>query len=89
MKYDKYSNHTQSELASLKLLCTAFAEAMYERLKAKFNQGYRGWDDPHRGIEEIIHTVQQEVELGDPVDAANYCAFMWNKLETTPREASA
>jgi len=81
MKFNKRSSSRvdqQRELASLRLLCEAFAEAMYDRLKAKFNEGYRGWDAPYWTVEEIIRSIQQEADLGDPIDAANYCAFMWN-----------
>lgn len=59
-------------------LVAAFAEAMADKLRrAELKHDFTdGWSEPDwQGMcreEMIAHLLK-----GDPVDVANYCAFMW------------
>jgi hypothetical protein len=66
------------------MLVDEFANAM----KAKLDRSKRvGWNAPWFNENIIIRRLQSEVntEYVDPVDVANYAAFLWNK-QGRPRD---
>ncbi len=75
------------ELASLDALVDAFAEEMKAKLREKAQGGYTGWDDPDWAVSErpldpedetVWQALHEHVGKGDPVDIANFAAFIWN-----------
>ena len=62
---------------ALDALVDDFAEAMKKRLRKKFVEGKEGWDNPNWPIEDIR---KQLFACRDPIDIANFAAFLWNRL---------
>lgn len=56
-----------------------FAEAMKAKLKLKRAEGWSGWEvaEPDRLI--FLLSSQVNKENLDPIDVANYAAFLWNR----------
>lgn len=81
--------------SALDALVDDFAQAMKKKLRRKFMQGREGWDDPRWAKESIVERIREQIDkaqvtgyddLGqrvhkpiDPVDVANFCAFLWNR----------
>lgn len=51
------------------------AEAMKAKLREKSGQGRGGWQDCRS--ERLSAMLRDHVEKGDPVDVANFCAFLF------------
>lgn len=69
----------RNEPAALNALVDAFSEAMKAKLKEKLKTGRGGWDDERWTPEMIMKALKEHVDKGDPVDIANFCAFLWNR----------
>ncbi len=70
------------EIHALDALVDDFANHMKLKLRKKFLAGRYGWDDANWTIEDIRSDLIQEAgnDEADPVDVANYAAFLWNRL---------
>lgn len=66
-------------LAALDKLVNAFAKEMKKKLKRKALEGYYGWDSPDWTPEQVMESLRAHLDKGDPVDIANFAAFLWNK----------
>ena len=53
-----------------------FALKMKAKLTKCTEKGKTGWDDVNWTPEEISKELRRQVELGDPVDVANYCMML-------------
>lgn len=60
-------------------LVIEFAEAMASKFrKAELKYGYNnGWMESD-WEEECLEKFQEHVKKGDPLDVANFCAFIWH-----------
>lgn len=86
-------HNTFAWMNALNALVDDFAVAMKKKLIKKFKEGKSGWDDPewdpdqikdamieHCGVEfSMTHVRVSGHELVDPVDVANFAAFLWNR----------
>lgn len=66
------------EEKALCVMVDAFAAAMKAKLIRQFRKkGYTGWDnmDNRNGI---LRALSEHVHKGDPVDVANFAAFLYN-----------
>lgn len=52
------------------------ATAMKAKLARKRSQGYGGWQDAAVSRQHLSNLLRRHVEKGDPVDVANFCAFL-------------
>ncbi|AIJ45536.1 hypothetical protein O987_06965 [Comamonas testosteroni TK102] len=50
--------------------------AMKAKLAKQRAKGYRGWDDSECTREWLSNLLREHVDKGDPVDVANFCAFL-------------
>jgi hypothetical protein len=66
-------------LDALDELVNKFADEMKRKLLAKYNEGRSGWDDERWTPGEIRSALLEHAVKGDPVDVANFCAFLWNR----------
>lgn len=55
------------------------AQAMKSKLAKKREQGYRGWETCKHG--DLVQLLINHVDKGDPVDVANFCAFLFARGE--------
>lgn len=53
------------------------AQAMKDKLAKKREEGYGGWDKPHCTNGNLSDFLRIHVKKGDPVDVANFCAFLF------------
>lgn len=70
------------EEARLTLLVDRFADKMKERLFEKIDDNPGGgWEDEGWTDSQIIEGAKKNLDTGkvDPIDAANFCAFLWNR----------
>lgn len=67
----------QAELQALDALVNKFAEAMKKRLREKYYEGRRDWDDPRYAI-GMMDALEAHATDGKWVDAANFAAMLWN-----------
>lgn len=71
-----------AEEQALEALVDAFAAEMKAKLKAKADEGWRGWDDPqYKGnIERFLldHAQRGLDDSRQYVDVANLAAMLWN-----------
>lgn len=58
------------------------AHAMKLKLAAKREQGYANWDKTECKNEFLSALLRNHVEKGDPVDVANFCAFLYMRSES-------
>ena len=66
------------ELQALDAMIDEFARLMKEKLRKKAAFEMRGgWDDPSN-IDGMRVALREHMEKGDPVDVANFAAFLWN-----------
>jgi hypothetical protein len=56
-----------------------FAKHMKSKLRMKAMEGKSGWDDPEWTRDQIKRAMIEHVDKGDPVDVANFAAFLWNR----------
>lgn len=56
-----------------------FAEAMKQKLRFKYDEGQRGWDNPAWRVDDVISRLTTHVGKGDMVDVANFAMFAWHK----------
>lgn len=58
----------------------AAVDALAAKMKAKLAKqrakGYKGWDSEECSHERLTQMLRSHVEKGDPVDVANFCAFL-------------
>lgn len=74
-------HNIHSELDAINACVDDFATEMKEKLKAKYFNGYHGWDD-EEWTPEMIRTALIDhlyKPNGDMVDVANFAMFMWNR----------
>lgn len=68
-------------MTALNALVDDFAEQMKARLIVKFKEGKSGWDNDDWLAQDIIDQMIAQAEKGDPIDTANFAAFLWNKQQ--------
>lgn len=69
----------------------ALAALMKAKLAKQRAKGYGGWDDRSVLQQELSYLLRTHVEKGDPVDVANFCAFLSARGEgiaAKPQEAA-
>lgn len=54
----------------------ALAALMKTKLAKQRAKGYAGWDTPECTQEHLSNLLRSHVDKGDPVDIANFCAFL-------------
>ena len=54
----------------------ALAAAMKVKLSKQRAKGYGGWDTPECTQQRLSDMLREHVDKGDPVDVANFCAFL-------------
>lgn len=55
------------------------AQAMKNKLSKKREQGYHGWETCKHG--DLVQLLINHVDKGDPIDVANFCAFLFARGE--------
>lgn len=55
------------------------AKAMKNKLAKKREQGYHGWATCKHG--DLVQLLINHVDKGDPIDVANFCAFLFARGE--------
>ena len=55
------------------------AQAMKNKLAEKREQGYHGWETCKHG--DLVQLLINRVDKGDPIDVANFCAFLFARGE--------
>ena len=55
------------------------AEAMKNKLAKKREQGYHGWETCKHS--DLVQLLINHVDKGDPIDVANFCAFLFARGE--------
>lgn len=60
------------------------AQAMKNKLAEKREQGYHGWETCKHG--DLVQLLINHVDKGDPVDVANFCAFLFARGESLTEE---
>ena len=55
------------------------AQAMKNKLAKKREQGYHGWETCKHG--DLVQLLINHVDEGDPIDVANFCAFLFARGE--------
>ena len=55
------------------------AQAMKSKLAKKREQGYHGWETCKHG--DLVQLLINHVDKGDPIDVANFCAFLFARGE--------
>lgn len=55
------------------------AKAMKDKLAKKREQGYHGWATCKHG--DLVQLLINHVDKGDPIDVANFCAFLFARGE--------
>lgn len=55
------------------------AQAMKNKLAEKREQGYHGWETCKHG--DLAQLLINHVDKGDPIDVANFCAFLFARGE--------
>ena len=55
------------------------ARAMKNKLAKKREQGYHGWETCKHG--DLVQLLINHVDKGDPIDVANFCAFLFARGE--------
>ena len=55
------------------------AQAMKSKLAKKREQGYKGWETCKHG--DLVQLLINHVDKGDPIDVANFCAFLFARGE--------
>lgn len=80
-----------AELEALDALVDAFALAMKRKLRrAALDKGRSGWDDPSWSFDAMRSSLFSHLCKGDPIDVANFAAFLWNRDgSTAPEETRA
>ena len=56
------------------------AQAMKSKLAKKREQGYHGWATCKHG--DLVQLLINHVDKGDPIDVANFCAFLFARGES-------
>jgi len=71
------------EFQKLVTLEKEFRVACFAKLTKKLGQGYTGWDmdatEPFR--QKIIKLSKEELNQKNLVNIANYCSFLWERIE--------
>lgn len=67
----------------------ALAEAMKAKLAKQRARGYGGWDTPECTQQRLSDMLRGHVDKGDPVDVANFCAFLAARGEGIAQAAPA
>lgn len=88
--HDRECQNNCAEKAALKALVTAFCNEMSKRLLEKCDQGYFGWDDETFNVDIILTQKMREIAFYERrytekqlIDIANFCAFMWNRIDVS------
>jgi hypothetical protein len=76
------------EKSELRKLVRDFSAEMREKLLAKADRGWRGWNATY--YREIFRSLLVEhVSKGDWVDVANFAAFLWYLDQRAPKRPLA
>ena len=67
----------------------ALAATMKAKLAKQRAKGYGGWDTPEFTQHRLSDMLREHVEKGDPVDVANFCAFLAARGEGIAQTALA
>lgn len=67
----------------------ALAAAMKVKLAKQRAKGYGGWDTPEFTQQRLSDMLREHVDKGDPVDVANFCAFLAARGEGIAQAAPA
>ena len=67
----------------------ALAAHMKAKLAKQRAKGYGGWDDPGCSQQRLSDMLRDHVAKGDPVDVANFCAFLVARGEGIAQSAPA
>lgn len=67
----------------------AMAAAMKAKLAKQRAKGYGGWDTPECTQQRLSDMLRAHVDKGDPVDVANFCAFLAARGEGIAQAAPA
>ncbi|AOV05690.1 hypothetical protein N5K37_14630 [Delftia tsuruhatensis] len=79
-------DHQQKDETAVAYLATAMNTKL-ARARAK---GRSGWDSPECTQQHLSNLLREHVEKGDPVDVANFCAFLAARGEgIAPRQCLA
>lgn len=65
-----------------------FANAMKQKMAAKRNQGYSGWNDKeYCTTEKLQKMLIDHLAKGDPVDIGNFAMMLWSRGESVAAPA--
>jgi hypothetical protein len=65
--------------------CKRFQEAMLKKLSIKRAEGKYGWNNPDVcSTQDLAVWLEEHFKKGDPVDIANYCMMIWNRVNPLP-----
>ena len=67
----------------------ALAATMKAKLAKQRAKGYSGWDTPEFTQQRLSDMLREHVDKGDPVDVANFCAFLAARGEGITHAAPA
>ena len=67
----------------------ALAATMKAKLAKQRAKGYSGWDTPEFTQQRLSDMLREHVDKGDPVDVANFCAFLAARGEGIAQAAPA
>lgn len=67
----------------------ALTTLMKAKLAKQRDKGYGGWDDSECTREWLSQLLREHVDKGDPVDVANFCAFLSARGEGIAPQAQA
>jgi len=69
---------TEADIETRRLsdLVDEFASRMKAKLWRKYAEGYTGWNEITE--EYCLIMIDHHLEKGDPIDIANFAAFLWH-----------
>lgn len=72
----------EPELIAFDHMLNAFVSEMREKFRYKFNQGFRGWDDPQM-LQTVWELLEQHVRRGPAqmIDVGLLSAMVWNLMQ--------
>jgi hypothetical protein len=85
---ERQINALSGELADV-IGCARFQEAMLKKLGIKRAEGKYGWNDPDVcSTQDLAVWLEEHFNKGDPVDIANYCMMIWNRVNPLASQES-
>lgn len=71
-----------AEKEALASLMSLFSEKMFEKIIAKMEMGYSGWDKNVPPVIEMLKSkLADNINSGDWVDVANISMMLWNMTQ--------